>query len=418
VSVVTARRDLAGQWSATVFVAAISMLLSFALGRALGPEGYGSYSYALSWAVIFAVVQDGGFRTLLFREGVAPTPALQESEGTLVRSALGHAGMVTLLGIAAIVTIPLRDRNVLLAAVVCMGLTAVMGFVSARLKAAGRFRAEAGWQALARLLSAACVAIVLLLPDASPMRVLVGLSAGLALALGLPVARRQLGAPRLHWSAGVYRSCAAFLVIDAGSAVYFRIDMVLLRHLAPGAGEVGLYAAAHRFIEAAVLLAVPAAHVGFRALRLRWEEPRAFRRLLVLMLVATVAVAAMAVAAGHGLGEPILRATFGPEFVAAARPLTWLLLALLFMLPNAILTQGMIAINREWAYAAAAVAAAVVNCGLNFWLIPRHGAVGAAWAALATEAYLFACLAFAHWRWSSVAVSRRSSSDLRASLDG
>jgi O-antigen/teichoic acid export membrane protein len=405
----TARRDLGSQWSATAFIAAISMLLAFAVGRALGPEGYGSYSYALSLAVIFAVAQDGGFRTLLFREGVNATPALQESPDAIARLALGNVVSVTLLGMAAIALAPLHDRHALLAAVICLGLTAVTGFVSARLKAAGRFRTEAGWQALARLLTAACAVCVLLLPNVSPPRVLLGLAAGLALALGLPVARQQLRAPRFHWSAGVYRSCAAFLVIDAATAVYFRIDMVLLRHLAPNTTEVGLYAAAHRFVEAAILLAVPAAQVGFRALRLRREEPRAFWQLLLFMLLATLAVAAVAVGAGHGFGGLILRSTFGQGFVAAARPLTWLLLSLLFMLPNAILTQSMIAINREWAYAFAALAAAVINCALNLWLVPQHGAVGAAWAALATEAYLFVHLALAHWHWLSVRVSQHPS---------
>jgi O-antigen/teichoic acid export membrane protein len=395
---VTVRRDLASQWSATVLVAAVSTLLAFAVGRALGPEGYGSYSYALSWAVIFAVLQDGGFRTLLFREGVAATAAVRERPDTLAGMALGQAMAVTLVGMAAVAAMVSRDRGVLLAAVACLGLTAAGGFVSARLKAAGRFRAEASWQGLARLLSAAGAGCVLLLPGVSPERVFAGLAAGLLVALALPPARHQLAPPRLRWRPAVLRSVAAFLVIDAASAVYFRADLVLLHHLAPSAAEVGLYAAAHRFVEAAVLLAVPAAHVAFRALRLRRDEPRAFRRLLLSLLAAAVAVAGAAAAGGHALGAPILRATFGEPFVAAARPLTWLLLALLFVLPNAVLTQGLIALNREWAYAAAAVAAAGVNCALNLWLIPRHGALGAAWAALATEAYLLAHLALAYRR--------------------
>ena len=397
--VATTGRVLSSPWLAALYSAAVSTVLVCALGRALGPEGFGTYSYAISWAVIWAVVQDGGFRTLLFREGVVATEAAPHPPDTLMGLALGHVASATLLGLAATGLIPSRDRAALVAAVGCLGLTAVGGLVSARLKAAGEFRAEAAWQASARSLTAACVIAVLLLPNASPSRVLLGMAAGLVLALGLPTPRRQLRWPRFAWHADVYRSCAALLAIDAASAVYFRIDMVVLRHLAPSAAEVGLYAAAHRFVEAAALLAVPAAQVGFRALRLRCQQPRRFRQLLVGMLAAMLVAAAGAAFAGRVLAEPALRLAFGPEFTAASRPLVWLLASLLFMLPNAILTQGMIAINRERAYARSAIVAAVVSCALNLWLVPLHGAVGAAWAALATEACLCVQLVAVLWRW-------------------
>ena len=42
----------------------------------------------------------------------------------------------------------------------------------------------------------------------------------------------------------------------------------------------------------------------------------------------------------------------------------------------------------------AAGAAALVNIGLNFVLIPRFGGLGAAWATIVTEAALMAVLVF------------------------
>ena len=68
--------------------------------------------------------------------------------------------------------------------------------------------------------------------------------------------------------------------------------------------------------------------------------------------------------------------------------LPWLLAALIFILPNGVLTQAAIAQNIEHLYAVAAGAAALVNIGLNFVLIPRFGGLGAAWATIVTDAFL------------------------------
>ena len=76
--------------------------------------------------------------------------------------------------------------------------------------------------------------------------------------------------------------------------------------------------------------------------------------------------------------------TFGPEYANSAVLLPWLLGALVFILPNGVLTQAAIARNREGLYAAAAGGAAVINLGLNLALIPKFGGLGAAWATIVT----------------------------------
>ena len=62
--------DLSWQWLSTLLVAGISFLISVMLARALGVEGFGTYSYLLSLAGIFLILQDGGYKTLLFRESI------------------------------------------------------------------------------------------------------------------------------------------------------------------------------------------------------------------------------------------------------------------------------------------------------------------------------------------------------------
>ncbi len=52
--------NLTSQWLGTLYTAAVSLGLTFLLGRVLGPEGFGTYSYVLTLATLFLVLQDGG----------------------------------------------------------------------------------------------------------------------------------------------------------------------------------------------------------------------------------------------------------------------------------------------------------------------------------------------------------------------
>ena len=55
------------------------------------------------------------------------------------------------------------------------------------------------------------------------------------------------------------------------------------------------------------------------------------------------------------------------------------------MIPNLVLTQATLAINREIFYAKINCVAALANIGLNFYLIPVMGAKGAAIGTIITE---------------------------------
>jgi O-antigen/teichoic acid export membrane protein len=104
-------------------------------------------------------------------------------------------------------------------------------------------------------------------------------------------------------------------------------------------------------------------------------------------------------------GQELMLFVFGGEYREAGELLFWLLLSLLFILPNYILTQGAIAMGREKGYAWGAVGAAVINIVLNLLWIPRFGVLGAAWATIAAEGCLFLGLGWVllrSWRASQL----------------
>ena len=90
--------------------------------------------------------------------------------------------------------------------------------------------------------------------------------------------------------------------------------------------------------------------------------------------------------------------SMGGKYGPAEELCLWLLPSLLFVLPNGILTQALIALGREGFYARVTLATAVCNIALNCALIPFMGAKGSALATVATEALLAAALGVGYVR--------------------
>jgi O-antigen/teichoic acid export membrane protein len=385
--------NLTSQWLATLYTAAVSLGLTFVLGRVLGPDGFGSYSYILTIATLFFILQDGGFKTLLFREKTLPSEGLKSYEDRLFSWALGHSVVVTGAGAFFVWVLPAQYRLGILAAVICFGFQAVVNFVSSELRAKGLFPRDAMWQAMVRTLGAIGILLGMFFVTPVPWAIFAGWSLGLLLCLLLsphPVPRPLFGGFRVR---DIRKPCLYLMAIDAATTVYFRCDIILLERLVEPA-LVGYYAAAYRFLDGIVLLAAPLSIIWFRKLRMVWKEERAFWVQIGWMSMIMLAASVFIIAAGGLFSREIVFLTFGYEYADSAHLLPWLLGALIFLLPNGILTQAAIARNRERVYAVAAGAGAVLNIGLNLFLIPEFGALGAAWATIATEAFLMIALIF------------------------
>ncbi|GFK92407.1 hypothetical protein NNJEOMEG_00232 [Fundidesulfovibrio magnetotacticus] len=378
---------LAGQWSATVYCAVLATLLSFVLGRVLGPDAFGVYSYIITLASLFAILQDGGFSTLIFRETAHPSEHLTSSP-PLLRQALTHCALTTLAGLGLVLIAPLEHKAALALAVLYYALFSAGSYLSAALKGSGAFVAEARWRMTVRTATAAAVGLALLVPGAGVAALFGGYLAGQLLALALPMAApvRLFPAPRIDPS--LYRSCGAFLLISAATTIYFKSDIILLTQLTADPAEVGQYAAAYRLVEAAVLFSSPLAHIFFRTLRTSLGDAAAFRSSFRRQLAAMCLLAVSGTALALWLGPGIIRLAFGERFGPAGELCAWVLPSLLFILPNGLLTQALIAMGREGFYARVTVVTALLNIALNAALIPFFGAKGSAAATVATEAAL------------------------------
>ncbi len=389
--------SLSSQGLATVYVAGASLLLTLFLARQFGPDTFGRYSYIVTVASLWAILQDGGFRILLFREGTQSSqPIPKEKQFPM---AFGHLVWVTLAGLTLTFVWPMQDSRALSLAVVAFGLGTLGNFISGHLKGEGRFHHEAVWRVLYRSGSIAGIVCLLSVFSAEPHWVFLGWIMGYALCLLL---QRYYPLMHLRWAKPeirIYKSIAALLVIDIATLIYFKIDIVMLRHLMDEMNPVGYYAAASRLLEGVLFLLFPLANVYFRNLRLMANEPARFFTLLYKLIYASVATAAVLVVLGLIYGEPLFVLGFGDPFREGTGLLHWLLFSLLFMVPNLILTQAALAIEKDTHYALGAVLAALINVALNVFLIPQYGAKGAAVSTLITEGLLLCYIAAGLHSW-------------------
>jgi O-antigen/teichoic acid export membrane protein len=392
-------RSAFSQWFSTIYVALISIVLVFLLGRFLGPNQFGIYSYIQSIVSICFIFQEGGFRTLMFRESTSKTKNFDGDLVNVFRKAIGHVIVASTLGILIVTIFPIPYGSAIATAMIYYGFIAISGFVSAKLKGDGKFEKESIWQIVVRTLTFGCIIGGLYAGIRKISLLYLCLSIGILLAMTLPYPRKLLHKPLFKLDKQIFRTNVAFLTINIATVFYFRCDIILLERIGKNLTEVGEYAAAYRLLEGIILVITPIAHIGFRYLRLFCFDKNKFNRLFWQLFAGMLAIGIFVFIIGTNVGSGIVQFAFGNEFKQTDELLFLLLFALIFALPNYIVTQAMIALNKEKNYAYAAIAAAVLNIAGNIWLIPEFGAKAAAFTTIATEAFLLIYLSGVYFKW-------------------
>jgi O-antigen/teichoic acid export membrane protein len=168
---------------------------------------------------------------------------------------------------------------------------------------------------------------------------------------------------------------------------YDDLDKAMLSHYGMNAA-VGIYAMAYRIIEMATM---PIASLQLAA------EPRLFklgasglelaadlgRRLLTRAVLVSLGIAAVLF-----VGAPAIPLVVGHSFREGVSALRWLCLIPVFRSFHYITGSVLTCTGLQRYRTLTQVAAALMNFGINLWLIPRYGWLGAAWASLLTDSSL------------------------------
>jgi O-antigen/teichoic acid export membrane protein len=372
--------------------AALLLVLFIVAGRTLGDVEFGKFSFALALGTIFETLMDFGLQVVLIR-GIAR----DKSQATaLLHHTLGIKltwGAVALVLLSTAATILRPEWDVRVACYLIGGSLVIRSYmltIRGALQGLERF----GWDSIVvaadrTILLAFGVAALAGGAGLRGLAIAFVVARATALALAAWLTHAELGGVGIRFDRAIWRELQTaaipfgfFLVV---LNLYSYVDGVMLGVMR-GNVETGLYAAAYRTYEGVSYLpSIIATVLTPRLSDLFVRSRREHRRLAMLGVAGSVGLAIVAGAVAYAIATPLLVGLFGRDFAAAAAPFRILCAGLPLVFAIWVLHAIVISANRESLLVKTALVGLAVNVSLNFYVIPRMGANGAALATVVGE---------------------------------
>jgi O-antigen/teichoic acid export membrane protein len=205
--------------------------------------------------------------------------------------------------------------------------------------------------------------------------------------------RRRLW--RESWPAGVSLTMAA---------VYYHIDAVMLRPMV-GEEAVAHYGAAYRLMGFVLMVPVLFSQVIFPVFSRLWGAGAdALRPVFVNTTAFLLGLGVLVPPVVWLVRRDVMAWIFPAEYGAGAQSLGILSLAIVLVFGAYPHVLALLAAGEQRLMMRLSIAGAALNVGLNLVLIPRLGIEGAAWATVATEAFILLSTALAVRRRTGLAL--------------
>jgi O-antigen/teichoic acid export membrane protein len=369
------------RWIGLLMAGAASVMLT----RALGPERLGEYAVIYSYLALFGMLSSFGIGPILTREAAQN----REDAGSILFTGMClAAGFAITTGVLALAISPLLHLNGKLFPLLAIASVEIFLLVPVTLSAL-IFQVDqkqwysSGFSIIRQAIFLSIVFAVYLL-GAPLFYVILGrlAAAGIEAGLNFWKAQKLLGPHRKFLSPVARRLIHGGFVISAvtiASTIYLRIDQVML-HAMAGDFVLGHYAAAVRVSE--LFEALPAAFGSalFPLLCISLADAPRFRRHLNIgFRYMVLAGAGLSVVCCLG-ARPIMHLYGGAKYSGSAPLLAVLIWSEIPIFFASTFCNGLLAANLQKIVLWPTIAGAALNIGLNFYLIPRWGALGASWA--------------------------------------
>lgn len=374
-----------------------AFVLAVWITRLLGAEGYGKFSFAMSFAMLFAIFSDMGLNIITVREMSREIgQATKYTSNMLIfRAALSLISwglifvFINLLG---------YDQNTKVI-VYMLGWSVILNSFSETFNAVYRSFEKMEF-----------VAIIVIIQRLAPL--LVGLFvllkggglrslaqayvivAGIVLFINLIMLSANFFVPRFEFDFKfcfqIVRKALPLGLAVIFSMIYFRIGTIILSKM-QGDSAVGWFSASYRLIES--IMFIPISIMGallpvFSKLyvtspeKLLKDAQKTIELLLLLIFPMVTGI--------FLLSDKIIMFLYGAQFVNSISALRILIWAEIFIFVNYVLTHLLIVCNRQKLNTLINLIACVFSVSLNFILIPRLSYIGTSITAVATELLMFA----------------------------
>jgi O-antigen/teichoic acid export membrane protein len=367
------------------------------IAHSLGPTGYGSFVACTALIGTMTPFASCGTGHVMVKYVARDRNVLAAYLGNALLVTLASASVLTLFVlILQPYVLPASSTLAMLIAVAIsdmfgMEMTAICLQVFLALEQGRRFSQLMAFSTAVRFL--ASIVLLAVGPTAIHWAYLYAASSVIATMTGIIAVSRCCVAPRFRLNLFIpsVREGFHFATSLASQSVYNDIDKTMLARMST-VDAAAIYAAAYRFIEAAILPIRSVANAAY---------PEFFR------------VGVQGVTSGFGFARRILRrSTFyglgtaaamfamaglipmvlGRAYQESVAALRWLCLLPIIKCVHIFLSDTLTGANYQWQTSSAQIAVAVFNVGINLWLIPAFSWRGAAWSSLATDGLLMVLL--------------------------
>ncbi len=376
--------------AAQAAIKVLNFAVSIAMVRYLGTWELGRYSYIIAFAYPFGAIADFGLATLAIREISRDRDREAEVAAVLRRTMSLLAGMASFAMVGSAV---LTQHDVATTVgLILVGMTNLLSAATTPalvvLTAREDLHLLSLYRVVASAIGAIAILIVLFCGGTSLALLMAGTGVnGVMLVLARVLVRlapAQLSV-RLSTVWNMMRQAIPFGLLMLSYALYYRVDMIMLNWLRD-AHEVGLYAAAYRFLDAVILLAATLGGPFYpRLSSLAQRDPQGVRDLLESIWRPLLAVGLPLSLGTFFLAVPLTLTLFGEEFQSAGsilQILIWGSLPLFWInIPN----HALNATDQVWPLAGVYGCSVLLNVVANLLLIPRWGAGGASIATVLCE---------------------------------
>lgn len=366
----------------------LGALFFFYLAAKIGGEGIGVYGFVFSFLGIFFIVNDFGLYQYFVRKWSQDDSAWREEFAI----AFSFRTIAVIALAAAVGAYGWFLEKAVLAelslAFLALALDQWRTLQEARFAASNRFRLISAAQTWQRFLEVVAGGAFLFFGYGLKAVLLIYVLTRLLSVIYFNIRGRFhyhfVFSVKDFWELG--RRSFPFLFIGLFAAVYFKIDVVMIRYLI-GYEAAGWYNAAYKFISLAAIapgLAVAAIFPVIAKL-VQEGDVSLLKNIINKMTRAMLILVAPITILGFIFADEVIGFAYRPEFQSAAPALKILTLAMPFVFISGILISLLGAEHREKIILKITALAAVFNIGLNFVLIPLLSIYGAALATVATE---------------------------------
>jgi len=365
-----------------------SVMIIYA-ARILGAEGYGVFSYVISFAAIFNIFSDIGISSLLTRELVK---RIEKKEYIATSFAL-KIGLVVLTALIIAFISPfftnITEAKPLM--IIMAGLIAfdsMRGFLFSISRSENRMQFESIFEIITEIFVTSFGLIILFNFPSVRNFALGYLFASILGFILIMISMRKyfigiLKNFKKELVIEILKSAWPFAIIGIFGVLMTNIDSVIIGFFKP-VKDLGLFAAAQKPIS--IFYLIPGfISAGLFPFISRFTKDNDENRLSILLrksIIISLGFALPIVVGGIIIASPLINVIYGHEYIGAVSTFQLLLITLIPIFPGVILSNTLLAEDRQKIFIKSSIIGAIINMTFNLILIPTYGIVGSAIATI------------------------------------